>query len=139
MVKEEMDKKHVSWCGKKKAYITERVRRTRSQLNFGDAFRTIENSSYSMMTDTQMPFLQHHMVIPKEDEPGKFDRMMTFANPKLLPLLRMKCLDLHIDATFDCAPALFYQCLILMVFDHQTGVHLAVFYCLMTHRTEELY
>ena len=54
-------------------------------------------------------------------------------------LLRYKKLFLHIDATFDGAPRGFYQVLIFSVLDQGTNVHVPIFYCLMTKKSEDAY
>lgn len=140
-VRSEMDRRHsdTGWSGHLKHFITDRVRRIRSDLNFGDAFRTIEHSSYSMMTDSPRSFLQYHACFPDRDEPGKQQRFMVFGNPSLLHKLESNDVDLYIDATFDCTPNPFYQCLIVMCFDREHSVYLPLMYILMTHKTQELY
>jgi len=47
--------------------------------------------------------------------------MMIFANPANLGLLQGP-VDLYTDATFNpCTPAPFYQCLIVMIYNHSTS------------------
>ena len=124
---------------KDKSFVISLVKRTRRDLNCGDAIRSAEHPTLAMMTDDETrPFLQCNMTLPHPKKPGIQCRTMAFANPELIPTLRGKP-DAFVDATFDCAPAPFYQCLILMVFDPQTGVYLPVAYILMTHKLEELY
>ena len=65
--------------------------------------------------------------------------MIIFANPANLGLLQGP-VDLYTDATFNpCTPAPFYQCLIVMIYDHSTSSFVPVLYALMTHKCEELY
>ena len=108
-------------------------------MNFGDSFRTIESSEYSMMTDSKRRFLQSHLIISHPDDPSVWQRLMVFGNPSLFGLLQASSVDLYIDATFDCCPHPFYQCLIIMVFDRMTSCYVPVLYILMTHKTQELY
>ncbi len=140
-VRREMDEKHFAhgWYGLNKNSVCARVRRVRGSMNFGDAFCTVENTSFAMMQDTDRPFLQHHSVIPDRTNPGVWQRLMVFGNPTLFGLLMAVAVDLYIDATFDCCPNPFYQCLIIMCFDRATSMYVPVLYCLMTHKTQELY
>ena len=137
----EMDRLHsdTGWTGHQKHFITDRVRRIRSNLNHGDAFRSVENSHYALMTDSNRPFLQHHSCIPDRNEPGKWQRIMVFSNPSLTPKLEVADVDLYLDATFDCCPAPFYQCLIVMIFSREHSAYVPIMYILMTHKTQELY
>ena len=48
-------------------------------------------------------------------------------------------LDLFVDATFACAPHPFYQCLIIVIYDHSTSSYVPIVYMLMSHKTEALY
>ena len=54
-------------------------------------------------------------------------------------VLWYKKLFLHIDATFDGAPRGFYQVVIFSVMDHASSLHMSIFYCPMTKKSEEAY
>ena len=69
----------------------------------------------------------------------KKQRIMGFANPELLHLLKYPKVHLFGDATFRCCPKPFEQCYILMVFDKGTMTFVPVMYILMTGRTEDCY
>ena len=47
--------------------------------------------------------------------------------------------QVYIDGTFRIVPNPFYQCLIVIVFDVQTEIYVAIVYVLMTSKTESLY
>ncbi len=66
-------------------------------------------------------------------------RIMGFALHSLIKLLKYKKLFLHIDATFQGAPRGFYQVVIFSVMDQATNLHIPVFYCPMTKKSEEAY
>ena len=85
------------------------------------------------------PFLHHLMCSPHPDKSDVMMRLIIFANPALILGLLNGVVDLFIDATFSCVPAPFYQCLIIMVFDHSTSHYLPVIYALMMHKVQELY
>ena len=55
-VKRSMDALHGNWTGVKDDYIKARVRRTRANMNYGDTFRTIENSKYRKMAESEAFF-----------------------------------------------------------------------------------
>jgi hypothetical protein len=66
-------------------------------------------------------------------------RAMVFGNPALISLLKNIQLDIFVDATFDCIPYPFYQCLIIMVYHNETSTYIPVLYALMMHKNEMLY
>ncbi len=138
-VKKAMDDQHGEWLGHTRNYILDRVRRMCAEMNYGDTFRTIENKEYSLMTNSELPFLHNHTSIPHPDEPGVLQRIMVFANPALLHHLMADSVDLFIDATFKCCPHPFLQCLIVMCFDRATNYYVPVMYILMTHKNQGLY
>ncbi len=137
-VKKVMDVTHGSYIGHNRQYIVDRVCRSRKEMDFGDKFRAVE-CLHNVMSDSDCPFLHYHASFPDKSNPKELMQLMVFANPTLIPLLKFKKLDLFVDATFDCCPAPFYQCLIVMVFDDQTCLYVPVVYILMTHKNDELY
>ena len=72
------------------------------------------------------------------DEEGP-QRILGFALHPLIKLLKYKKLFLHIDATFNGVPRGFYQVLIFSVLDQGTNLHVPIFYCPMTKKSEEAY
>ena len=66
-------------------------------------------------------------------------RVVGFAEPQLMKLLKYKKINIHIDATFRGTPKGFYQVLIVSVMDNATNMHTPIFYCPMTTKTEEAY
>ena len=91
------------------------------------------------MTDSRRPFLQMNATWPHPDDDDELMRMMCFANPALLFLLKSASLELFMDATFSMTPVPFYQTFIVMVFDRQTSMFVPITYILMTNKTEALY
>jgi hypothetical protein len=77
-------------------------------------------------------------VWPHPDDSSDM-RSMVFGNPALIPLLKNRQLEFFVDATFDCVPCPFYQCLIVMVYHDETSAFVPVLYALMTHKNETLY
>ena len=128
-----------NWYGLQEHQVVEMVRKCRSKLGHGNSISTLENvMDYSKMPSKDRPFLHHSMCSPHPEKCDVMMRLMIFANPALLGHLN-GVVDLFIDATFSCVPAPFYQCLIIMVFDHSTSHYLPVIYALMMHKVQELY
>ena len=126
-IRQSMDLKYPSgWAENKKIVITDQVRRSCYNLNHGIKFRTVENTSYRMMTDTNRPFLQHDSIVPDREKSGKYQRMMVVGNPTLFGILRANFVDLYMDATFNFCPDPFYQCLIIMIFDRATNKYVPI-------------
>ena len=129
-----------AWSGLQKKQVVERVRKCRAKLGFGNIITTITDTpQYRLMTDCERPFLQAFGTYPHPEDPKEYMRMMIFANPSLLSLLKTPQLDMYVDATFDCAPRPFYQCLIVMVYNHETSSYVPVLYSLMSHKNKALY
>ena len=138
ILREMTDEHGISWVGLGRDQIIGRVRRARANMNHGDAFRTVENTTYAKMTDSNEFFLQKHECWPDRSS-GVLQRIMAFANPALLYLLQSLQVDIFIDGTFKVCPSPFTQCLIIMVFDRATYLYIPVMYILMTCKTEEGY
>ena len=81
-------------------------------------------------------FLMFSLYWCDEDGP---QRILRFALHSLIKLLKYKRLFLHIDATFDGAPRGFHQVVIFSVMDHASSLHIPIFYCPMTRKSEEAY
>ena len=140
--KTEMDEKYTEgWSGIQKDVVVRRVRKARAALNGGNAFQTLLNSNLIFMTDSDRKFLQASTCLPNINSKGNasLDRLMIFGNPALFGLLKEGNTDLYIDATFDCCPSGFYQCLIVMIYCKQTSVYVPILYILMSNKTQELY
>ena len=99
-----------------------------------DKFRAIElKYGNGPKADNFLMFLLYSC-----DEDGP-QRILGFALHSLVKLLKYKRLFLHIDATFDGAPRGFYQVVIFSVMDHASSLHIPIFYCPMTRKSEEAY
>lgn len=67
------------------------------------------------------------------------ERLVGWAHPDLIKLLKYKQTTLSLDRTFRCVPRPFYQCAVMMVFDHATDLFVPVFYTLCTSKTQDTY
>ena len=137
----EIDKKYPSgWCVIQYNTAIDLVCNTRRQLNFGDAISTVENTpDYYQMIDNEHSFLQVSMTFPNPVVRENPIRIMIFGNPGLTGMLKTPCLDVFVNATFDCTPHPFLQCLIFMIYDHSTSSYIPILYALMTSKCKEAY
>ena len=118
--------------------IAQLVSNTRKSMGQGNNISTVE-MAYSKMKGVNRAFLHFSGEWPHPTDPDKKMRMMIFGNPTLINLLRNPTVDLFVDATFSCCPPQFHQCLIIMVYEHQTRSYVPVLYILMTHKFESQY
>jgi hypothetical protein len=129
-------------CGTahKSIRFLELVQKFCKKLGLGNYISMVENiPNYKMMSDSKRPFLQCSVCCPHSEDENLNMQMMVFANPTLLGLL-LGQVDIYVDATFNpCTPDPFLQCLIVMVFDNQTGWYVPVVYTLTTHKYALLY
>jgi hypothetical protein len=88
------------------------ARKCRNKLEQGNSISTLKNvMDYSKIPNMDRPFLHHSMCSPHLDKSDVMMRLMIYANPALLRLLK-GVVDLFIGATFLCTRA------ILPVSDH---------------------
>ncbi|EGZ29698.1 hypothetical protein PHYSODRAFT_323186 [Phytophthora sojae] len=77
----------------------------------------------------------HHVFMEGE----RLQRVLGWADPRLLELLRYPGSQMFVDGTFRCVPRSFYQCVVLMVSDAASGVFVPCVYALTTGKTHQLY
>ena len=77
------------WYRIKEQQVKDLVRKSHKKLGFGNAISTIENTpDYNKMTDQDRPYLHCSACFPHPEKPDTNMRMMIFANPYLLGLLK---------------------------------------------------
>ena len=115
------------------------MKSSRTKLGFGNFISTVEMvPEYRQMSDTKRAFLHCSAMFPHPDKTEEVMRIMIYANPSLLGILR-GLVEIYVDATFKpSTPYGFYQCLIVVVFDVQTSSYVPVVYALMSHKNETL-
>ena len=84
------------------------------------------------MSTTSNSFLQSNIAYCDEKGP---QRIMSFGKREIFCKLKKDLIQWHIDATFDCSPPGFYQCLIISVFEEELNMFLPCYYVLMTNKT----
>jgi hypothetical protein len=140
VLKQEMDAKYPVWTGLQRESVMRLINKTRDDLGLGNSISTIENTlEYSSMKDAAWAFLRYSASMPVPNQEDKSMKFMVFGNPELIRLLKMPQVDLFMDATFDCCPHPFYQCLIIMVYNSTNSYYVPVLYILMTKKNEHLY
>ena len=76
-------------------------------------------------------FFEYQLFEGKLTDMDKTFRMPFWSHPNLLPMLPTRGVALYIDATFRCVPQPFRQCLIVMLLDDETEIHIPVAFILM--------
>ncbi|EGZ25717.1 hypothetical protein PHYSODRAFT_345009 [Phytophthora sojae] len=76
----------------------------------------------------QLAVLQFRHVWENTD--NELGRLIGWANPSLLSLLRYKNITLFVDGTLRCVPDTFAQCVVIMVYDRGAKLYVPVFFTL---------
>ncbi|GMF39062.1 unnamed protein product [Phytophthora lilii] len=84
-------------------------------------------------------FFQFHYITINQEDFDKPTRLIGWAHPALVALLRYHGTTVFVDDTFRCVPRGFAQCVVFMVHDHASGVSVPVSYILGTSRTADAY
>jgi hypothetical protein len=128
----------VAIAGLSKDQIRHRVSYIRSKsTGNADVFRALELPNLSQVSaDDHRLILKFNNI--REIE-GELIRVTGFAHPDLLYYLLYPGINLYIDGTFRCVPKPYYQCLIIMVYDHASNLYLPVFYVLTTKKNQWSY
>ncbi len=88
------------------------------------------------LKNTRDGLVQFSMALADEKGP---QRLIGFSRPELFNKLKAKKSQCHMDATFDCCPRGFYQCLIIAIYDEELNIFQPCFWVLMTRKTERMY
>lgn len=116
--------------------VTSRVFRTR-RLHFGgDIHGQIEVPPLALVDGTTMNFFNFHYSYREGEE---LHRIIGWAHPTLLQLLKYRRTTLFVDGTFRCVPRPFHQCVVIMCHDRASGCYVPVFYALATGRSQTIY
>uniref|UniRef100_K3W8U9 MULE transposase domain-containing protein n=1 Tax=Globisporangium ultimum (strain ATCC 200006 / CBS 805.95 / DAOM BR144) TaxID=431595 RepID=K3W8U9_GLOUD len=70
---------------------------------------------------------------------NNLERLIGWAHPVPLQLLKYRNTSLFIDGTFRCVPAKFHQCVILMAHDNATDLFVPVYYVLCSSKQQDMY
>ncbi|POM60541.1 hypothetical protein PHPALM_30596 [Phytophthora palmivora] len=80
-----------------------------------------------------------HFVFANRQDVNRPNRLLGWAHPVHLNLLRYNKTTLFIDGTYRCVPHNFQQCVVYMVHNRASGLFVPVFYILRTSRTGDAY
>ena len=140
IVNKTLSAKCPTYHGVNRNSVLNAVQKHRKALGLGDDISTVtKHSSYFMLGDgTNRGFIHHYGCMPHPKTASENMEYIVLGHPSLLKYLR-GTVHLLIDATFDCVPSMFYQCLILMIHDDRTDAYIPIAYVLMTHKFETLY
>ncbi|KAE8909486.1 hypothetical protein PF003_g5890 [Phytophthora fragariae] len=119
--------------------VTGRVHHARRQHYSGNVHGSIEIPPLALALDEAVTFFQFHCITPHRDDLTKPTRLLGWAHPALVALLRYHGTTLFVDGTFRCVPSGYAQCVVFMVHDRASGVFVPVFYVLSTSRTADSY
>ncbi|KAJ0398289.1 hypothetical protein ATCC90586_007230 [Pythium insidiosum] len=127
--------------GMSKSQVIKRINHVRAQYFGADIHGRVEVAPLSRVKQTTLNFFQFHHVWTSAavKTETQIDRVIGWANPSLLALLRYGDLTLFVDATFRCVPRMFRQCVVIMVYDKASKLFVPVFYVLMASKTYDAY
>jgi hypothetical protein len=116
------------------------LRRSSTQ---GDIYARIGDARYAEVGsgDTRL-FLNYdfrYKNARKPNETPSLCRMLMWMHPDLAHMLRRRSAAASLDGTFRCVPRQFKQCMILMVYDDETGLYVPIVYTLLQDKTQWTY
>eukprot|EP00644_Phytophthora_capsici_P003990 jgi/Phyca11/108303/e_gw1.15.667.1 len=123
--------------GLSEVQVLRRVYRARHQHFSGDVHGAVEIPPLSLALNEAVSFFQFHYVTINRENLNKPTRLLGWAHPALVNLLRYHGTTLFIDGTFRCVPRGYKQCVIFMVHDRASGIFVPVFYVLSTSPTDQ--
>ncbi|POM62950.1 LOW QUALITY PROTEIN: hypothetical protein PHPALM_27832 [Phytophthora palmivora] len=116
--------------------VIQRVHRTRRSHFGADLHGIVEVPPLSLVPGTGQPFFQFYRSYMNGI---KLKRLIGWAHPALIKLLKCKKTTLFLEGIFRCVPHPFYQCVVMMVFDNVTDLFVPVFYILCSAKTQDTY
>ncbi|POM75316.1 Hypothetical protein PHPALM_7596 [Phytophthora palmivora] len=125
--------------GLSETQVVSRIYRARRLHYSGNVHGAIEIPPLSLVLNEPVSFFQFHSVTANSQDVSSPNRLIGWAHPALLNLLRYNNTTLFVDGTFRCVPRGFVQCVILMVHDRASGIFVPAFYVLSTYRTSDSY
>ncbi|OWZ18206.1 hypothetical protein PHMEG_0007745 [Phytophthora megakarya] len=115
--------------------VLRRVYQARSRHFSGDVHGAIEIPPLPTALNEAVSFFQFHHVTVNRENLSKPTRLIGWAHPSLLNLLRYNGPTIFVDGTFRCVPPGYKQCVIFMVHDRASGIFVPVYYVLSTSRS----
>ncbi|KAG2916481.1 hypothetical protein PC119_g18756 [Phytophthora cactorum] len=119
--------------------VQRHIYRARHQHFSGHVHGAVEIPPLSLALNEAVSFFQFHYVTINNENLNKPTRLLGWAHPSLINLLRYHGTTLFVDGTFHCVPRGYKQCVIFMVHDRASGIFVPVYYVLSTSRTGDSY
>ncbi|KAF1335834.1 Porphobilinogen deaminase, partial [Globisporangium splendens] len=118
-----------------------RIHRARAIHFDRDMHGRVEVPPLSNVRGSDLSFFQFQHVWhdKKSKNDNHLDRVIGWAHPALLNLLRYEKVTLFIDGTFRCVPPKFKQRVVVMLYDRSTKCHIPVFFVLYTSKPFDTY
>ncbi|OWZ17122.1 LOW QUALITY PROTEIN: hypothetical protein PHMEG_0008975 [Phytophthora megakarya] len=113
--------------------VIQRVHRTRRSHFGADLHGVVEVPPLSSVPGTNLPFFQFCRSYMNGT---MLERLVGWAHPALIKLLKYKCITLFLDGTFAVHPT---HSTIMMIFDNATDLFVPVFFTLCTAKTQDTY
>ncbi|OWZ13459.1 hypothetical protein PHMEG_00013211 [Phytophthora megakarya] len=119
--------------------VVGRVHHARNQHYSSNVHESVETPPLSLALDDAVSFFQFRFITVNHEDLTKPTRILGWAHPALVALLRYHGTTIIVDGTFRCVPTGYAQCVVFMVHDRASGVFVPVFYILNTARTGASY
>jgi hypothetical protein len=108
----------------------------------GDTITVLQTNRYARVSDSDSRlFLRFHFSYEIADKKhvGRLCKLLMWAHPDLLPILRRRGIPCFLDGTFRSVPQPFQQCLILMAFDDETELYVPIVFALVENKSSWTY
>lgn len=123
--------------------VINRVYNTCRQHYGGNIHGLIELPPLSLVkgSNQRFFFFHFHHIFYEDDhkDMSQPQRIIGWAHPDLVKLLKYSGATVFVDGTFRCVHSHFRQCVIIMLLDQATGLYIPVFYVLCTSKTQDTY
>ncbi|GMF25282.1 unnamed protein product [Phytophthora fragariaefolia] len=115
--------------------VLRRVYQARSRHFSEDVHGAIEIPSLTTALNEAVSLFEFHYVTVNRNNLSNPTRLIGWAHPSLINLLRYHGTTIFVDGTFRCVPSGCKQCVIFMAHDRSTGLYEPVYYVLSTSRS----
>lgn len=113
------------------------IKNTRAKEAGADVFKALELLPMRNVSATDSRSFMQFRVVHTTATGGMSHRIVSFAHPGLVRLLRYPKISVFVDGTFKVVPRPFTQCLIVMVYDASVDVYVPCSTCSSTARRSE--
>lgn len=130
-------------CKARKDKLVNFISNQRRDIGVADVYRVLETEDHATVgEDDRRPFLLFNFSFarnnPKNEE-FQMCRILLWAHPDLMPILRRRKIACFLDGTFRCVPQPFRQCMILMAYDDETELYIPIIFSLLQNSDDWSY